>query len=98
MSNLHLVATGMAPSGTLGTLEAPAFARLLAHYKAAYDLILCTAPSAPHYTDAALLGSTADATCLVLQWGLSRLDTSLEAKDTLEAVQAHVAGAILINF
>lgn len=97
IENLHLLAAGTAPPSPLGTLEASAFAKLLGHYKAAYDLILCTAPSFPRYTAAAVLGSTADATCLVLTSGLSRLDISLEAKDTLEAVHAYVAGAILTN-
>lgn len=97
IENLHLLAAGTPLPDPLGTLEASAFAKLLGHYKAVYDLILCTAPSFPRYTAAAVLGSTADATCLVLASGLSRLDISLEAKDTLEAVQAHVAGAILIK-
>ncbi len=98
VKNLDVVAAGAATSSTPVSLETPAFDTLLAHYKAAYDLILCTAPALPEYTDAAVLGNKADATCLVLTCGVSRLDTILEAKQALEAVQARVTGAILTDW
>jgi len=98
VKNLDVVAAGTATSTTPVSLETPAFDTLLAHYKAAYDLILCTAPALPEYTDAAVLGNKADATCLVLTWRLSRLDTILEAKQALEAAQARVTGAILTDW
>jgi capsular exopolysaccharide synthesis family protein len=97
LNSLHVVAAGIVTSTTPISLDTPAFDVLLAHYKAAYDFILCTAPALPEYTDAAVLGHRADATCLVLTCGVSRLDTILEAKNALEAVQAKVAGAILTD-
>jgi hypothetical protein len=45
-----------------------------------------------------VLGSKADATCLVLTAGASRLEAFTEAKTTLQAVQANVVGAILTGF
>jgi len=44
-----------------------------------------------------VLGSKVDATCLVLTSGVSRMETMLEAKNVLEAVQANVIGAILMS-
>jgi hypothetical protein len=48
-------------------------------------------------SDAAVLGSKVDATCLVLTSGVTRMDAILEAKDVLEAVQANVIGAMLVS-
>jgi uncharacterized protein involved in exopolysaccharide biosynthesis/Mrp family chromosome partitioning ATPase len=97
IKHLHLVAAGTVTPGTSATLDSLAFDTLLAYYKTAYDLILCTAPALPGYSDAAVLGSKADATCLVLTCGVSHLDLILEAKNALEAVHANVTGAILTD-
>lgn len=93
--NIHVVAAGTPQATT--SLDVPAFDTLLAHYKAAYGLILCAAPPLSGSTDAAVLGNKADATCLVLTYGVSRLDTTLEVKSALEAVHANVSGAILTD-
>jgi capsular exopolysaccharide synthesis family protein len=97
VDNLHIVAAGTATPSTSAALESSAFDTLLASYKKDYDLILCAAPPVLGCTDAAVLGSKVDATCLVLTSGVSRLDTILEAKNVLEAVQANVIGAILMS-
>ena len=46
---------------------------------------------------AAVLSATLDATCLVLTYGVSRVDALLEAKVALEAVQGKVIGAVAIG-
>ena len=96
-ANRHLVAAGTVTPATYAALESPALDTLLTRSKETYDLILCAAPPALGVTDAAVLGSKADATCLVLTCGVSPLDTVLEAKSVLEAVQANMIGAILTN-
>jgi len=97
VDNLYVVAAGTVTSTTSAALESAAFDTLLASYKKDYNLVLCAAPPVLGYTDAAVLGSKVDATCLVLSSGTSRIDTILEAKSVLEAVQANVIGAILVN-
>jgi capsular exopolysaccharide synthesis family protein len=97
VDNLHIVTAGTATTTTSAALESSAFDTLFASYKKDYDLILCAAPPVLGCTDAAVLGSKVDATCLVLTSGVSRMATILEAKNVLEAVQANVIGAILMS-
>jgi capsular exopolysaccharide synthesis family protein len=97
VDNLHIVAAGTATPHISAALESSVFDTLLASYKKDYDLILCAAPPVLGCTDAAVLGSKVDATCLVLTSGVSRIETIIEAKNVLEAVQAHVIGAILMS-
>jgi len=97
VDNLHIVAAGTATPTASAALESSAFDTLLASYKKDYDLILCAAPPVLGCTDAAVLGSKVDATCLVLTSGVSRIEAILEAKNVLEDVQANVIGAILMS-
>jgi Mrp family chromosome partitioning ATPase len=97
VDDLHLVAAGTVTPTTSAALESSTFDTLLASYQKSYDLILCTAPPVLGCTDAAVLGSKVDATCLVLTSGVSRIETTLEAKNVLAAVQANVIGAMLIS-
>jgi capsular exopolysaccharide synthesis family protein len=97
VDNLHIVAAGTVTPTTSAALESAAFETLLAGYKKDYDIILCVAPPVLGCTDAAVLGSKVDVTCLVLTSGVSRMDTILEAKSVLEDVQANVIGAILMS-
>lgn len=89
------MAAGTATSTASLSLDTPALDLLLTQYRAAYDVILCTVLALPTYTDAAVLDHKVDATCLVLTCGVSHLDTILEAKNALEAIQASVTGIIL---
>jgi Mrp family chromosome partitioning ATPase len=97
VDNLHIVAAGTETPTASAALESLAFETPLARYKQDYDLILCAAPPVLGCTDAAVLGSKVDATCLVLTSGVSRMEAILEAKNVLEAVQANVIGAILMS-
>ena len=97
VDNLYIVAAGTVTPTTSAALESSAFDILLASYQKSYDLILCTAPPVLGCTDAAVLGSKVDVTCLVLTSGVSRIDTILEAKSVLEDVQANVIGVILMS-
>jgi tyrosine-protein kinase Etk/Wzc len=86
VDNLYIVAAGTVTPTTSAALESLAFETLLANYKKDYDLILCAAPPVLGCTDAAVLGSKVDATCLVLTSGVSHLETIVEAKNVLEDV------------
>lgn len=95
--HLDFVAAGSGALTGSAALASTALDTLLMQYKAHYDLILCTAAPVLELTDAVVLGSKVDATCLVLTAGTSSIDTVLEAKSTLEAVHANVIGAILLH-
>lgn len=93
--NLDFVAAGSNTPHTSAALASAAFDTLLTQYREHYDLILCTTAPVCAGTDAAVLGSKLDATCLLLTAGVSHFETVLEAKHALEAVQANIVGAIL---
>ena len=95
--NLHFVAAGTITATTLANLASADSDRLLMHYKENYDLILCAAPTSAGFHDAIVLGKKTDATCFVLLGGVSHLEAILTAKHALEAIQAHVAGAVLLD-
>ncbi len=97
VENLHLVPAGLITPQAPMALESPAFTVLLARFRTMYDFILCAAPPIGHYTDAAVLSATLDATCLILTYGVSRVDALLEAKVALEAVQGKIIGAVVIG-
>jgi Mrp family chromosome partitioning ATPase len=83
---------------TFSALESPRFETLLTKYKQTYDVILCAAPPVLDFTDAVILSSQVDATCLVLTCGVSRLDAAVEARSALATVKANIIGAILTDF
>jgi tyrosine-protein kinase Etk/Wzc len=97
VENLHFIPAGSITLQAPMTLESPALRVLLARFLTMYDFILCAAPPICRYTDAAVLSATLDATCLVLTYGVSRVDALLEAKVTLEAVQGKIIGAVVIG-
>jgi capsular exopolysaccharide synthesis family protein len=97
VENLHLVPAGSVTPQAPMALESPAFSVLLARFRTMYDLILCAAPPICRYTDAAVLSATLDATCLILTYGVSRVDALLEAKVALEAVQGNIIGAVVVG-
>lgn len=96
INNLSLMPAGTVLSTTLTSLESPALDFLVAQLREAYDLILFDAPPVHDSSDAAVLGSKVDATCLVLMCGVSRLEAARAARTALEAVQVNVLGAVLI--
>jgi uncharacterized protein involved in exopolysaccharide biosynthesis len=97
IDKLDLIPAGPVNSATLTPLGLPTLDSLLAHCKEAYNLILCVAPPASDLSDAIMLASKADACCLVLTYDVSCLDAVSEARTMLEAVHAHIIGAILVS-
>jgi uncharacterized protein involved in exopolysaccharide biosynthesis/Mrp family chromosome partitioning ATPase len=95
VANLHLLPTGTVSSVTFTAFEAPVFDLLLARFKEAYELILYLAPPVPGVTDAVVLGSKMDATCLVLSCGDSRFEVVKESKAVLDSVRANSVGVVL---
>ena len=96
-ANLHFIPAGILTSERQVSLESSAFDVLLGHFRSAYDLVLFVAPPVHSSTDAAVLSSKVDATCLVLTFGVSHIEAVIEAKAALEAVQGKVIGTVLMH-
>jgi capsular exopolysaccharide synthesis family protein len=97
VDNLHLLPAGTVASVSPTAFSSPAFDTLLTHCKTAYGLILFAVSPVLGLSDAAILSSKVDATCLVLTSGVAHLDATEEARAALEAVQANIIGAILVG-
>jgi tyrosine-protein kinase Etk/Wzc len=97
VNNLQLIPAGAVAQETFASFDSSAFDILLSRFKEDYDLLLMAAPPVLACSDAAVLGSRVDATCLVLTYGVSRIESIVEARSALEAVQGKVVGAILIS-
>ena len=95
VANLHFIPAGRLTAETHVSLESAAFDVVLARFRSAYDTVLFVAPPVHSSTDAAVLSSKVDVTCLVLTFGVSRIEAIIEAKAALEAVQGKVIGAVL---
>jgi capsular exopolysaccharide synthesis family protein len=93
--NLSLLPAGIIMPQKLVSLESSAFDALLACLRSTYDTVLFATSPVLSSTDAAVLSTKVDATCLVLTCGVSRLESVMEAKAVLEAVQGNVIGAVL---
>ncbi|GIX46558.1 MAG: hypothetical protein KatS3mg131_0769 [Candidatus Tectimicrobiota bacterium] len=95
VDNLFLLPAGTLTPAAAAALESAACDAVLAQARATYDLVLCAAPPVLTTSDAAVLGSKADAVCLLLVAGQTSLEAVNEARGALEAVQARVIGAVL---
>ncbi len=95
VDNLYLLPAGTKSTTTLSLFETSDFYALFARFKENYDLILCTAPPVSAFADAVLLSYRVDATCLVITRGVTHIESIKEAKESLEAIQINVVGAVL---
>jgi capsular exopolysaccharide synthesis family protein len=97
VENLHLLTAGTVSVSTRLALESLTFDHLLTHLREVYKWVLFAAPPVLSATDAAVLSTKVDATCLVLTCHVSRFETIAAAKTALEAVEGKVVGAILLD-
>jgi tyrosine-protein kinase Etk/Wzc len=96
VEQLHLLSAGTASTAVFPSCQSPTFDALLAHCRAAYDLLLFAVPPVLDASDAVMLSGKVDTTCLVVMGSITRLEVAEEAKAALEAVQARVVGAVLV--
>lgn len=95
VKNLCFVPVGRIIPKQLVSLESPAFDVVLAHFRSTYDTILFAAPPVLSSNDTVVLSAKVEVTCLVLTYGISRVEAVIEAKASLDAVQAKAVGVIL---
>lgn len=97
VQNLFLLPAGAVSAASFAILQSATWGALLAHFKETYEVIFCLAPPLVGAGDAAVFSRTAETTCLVLACGRSSLAAVREAKHALEALEAKLLGAILLD-
>jgi tyrosine-protein kinase Etk/Wzc len=97
VENLYLLPAGAGSADSSAWFESAAFATVLAQCQDAYERIFLTVAPLEAGADAMVLASRVETTCLLLTGGVSRLEAVVEAREALEAVQARVAGALLVD-
>ncbi|MHB1413425.1 MAG: CpsD/CapB family tyrosine-protein kinase [Thermoleophilia bacterium] len=97
MPGLTVIGSGPPPPNPSEFLGSNKFRAFLEHMEKSYDTVIVDAPPVGLVTDAAVLSAFVDGTVLVLdaQSGLRNL--ALQAKASLEKVNANLIGVILNN-
>lgn len=92
---LDLLPAGALPPNPSELLGSEAMHRLLDQLKAQYDVIIFDSPPTLAVTDASVLGASSDAVILVLRAGETEEVAAQRSLETLQRVQARVAGVVL---
>lgn len=93
--NLDLVTSGPVPPNPSELLSSTKMEKLLAGVQSSYDYILIDTPPVLVVTDAAVIGSKADGTVLVIGSGDVSPEDAQAAKSLLEKAHANIIGAVL---
>lgn len=93
--NLDLVTSGPVPPNPSELLSSTKMEKLLAGVQASYDYILIDTPPVLVVTDAAVIGSKADGTVLVVGSGDVSPDDAQAAKSLLEKAHTNILGVVL---
>lgn len=94
---LHLLLAGDAPRNPSELLGSERMREIMAVLKRDYEVILCDAPPANLVTDAAVLGSYADATLLITRSGHTSAQALSHAIAQLRQIDAPLAGIVLTD-
>ncbi len=93
--NLWLIPSGSVASDPYTLLNSDRLRSRLAELRREFDHILIDAPPVSLYTDAMVLGRVAGRVILVLESNSTRREVARKAKESLEAANVKVLGAIL---
>ncbi len=95
LSGMHFIHAGRPTTDAFGLFMSEAMARLLAHVRAEYDLVLLDAPPVQAMTEARMAAANADATLVCVRWRSTPRAVLRHALDLLEQANANVVGAVL---
>lgn len=95
VDRLHLLPSGTAPSLPAEVLGGERMRLMLAELAQQYDMVVLDTPPLLHASDAAVLAAMADGVLFVVRAGKTDRGMAQEAMHQLEAVGAHVIGAVL---
>jgi succinoglycan biosynthesis transport protein ExoP len=95
---LDVLSAGVFPPNPADLLGSPRMRALMEEMRTKYDAVVIDAPPVGLVTDAAVMGSAADATILVARAGITEKDALHSAATQLHHVRARVGGVILNDF
>ena len=94
---LKVLTSGPVPISPTQVLASRSMETLLNALVESADLVLIDAPPVVAVSDASVMATKVDGVLLVLKSGQTKRDYARQAKETLEKVNAHVIGAVLVN-
>jgi Mrp family chromosome partitioning ATPase len=92
-SNLWVLPSGSPESA--GAISSEGLRSRMADLRNEFDYVLIDAPPANLYADAISLGRLSDGIILVLQSNTTRREAALKAKESFEAANVRLLGAVL---
>jgi capsular exopolysaccharide synthesis family protein len=98
INNLRLLPSGPLPPNSADILGTPQMEARLTQLSRAADLVIFDSPPVLVVTDASILAKQIDSTLLVIEAGRTRRQVCQRSKETLEQIEAKIAGAILNRF
>jgi capsular exopolysaccharide synthesis family protein len=97
IEDLRLLPAGVLPPNPADLLSSRRMEAAIASLKSHADIVLFDAPPVLAVTDAALLASKLDGVLLVVSAGQTKREHAQRAKELLEKIHVHIAGAVLTN-
>jgi capsular exopolysaccharide synthesis family protein len=97
IEDLQLLPAGVLPPNPADLLSSRRMEAAIATLKSHADIVLFDAPPVLAVTDAALLASKLDGVLLVVSAGQTKREHAQRAKELLEKIHVHIAGAVLTN-
>ena len=94
MDNLYFISRGKAPPNPSELLMTARFTDLLERLQPLYDLIIVDTPPILAVTDAAVIGSHAGTSLLVVRFGFNQVREVMLAKQRFEQNGVEIKGAI----
>ena len=95
LENLDVLTCGPSVPNPAEVINSESFARLLAELSRQYDRVIVDSPPIVAVTDALILTGLCDVTVLVLRAEKSMRRVSIQARDSLAGVDAHVLGVVV---
>lgn len=95
IDNLMVLPSGPTPPNPSELLGSDRMATLLAALSKHYDRIVLDTPPVISVTDAQIISSRADATILVVPYGIAQKAAVLDAKVLLQKVNANIIGVVM---
>ncbi len=95
VENLEIITSGPKPPNPAELLGSQRMKEFLDKVREDYDMVIIDAPPILPVTDAAVLSQYVDGVVLVAGYGLTTFDAAVQAKASLQKVNARILGVVL---
>lgn len=95
VENLEIITSGPKPPNPAELLGSNKMKEFLDNVREGYDVVIIDAPPILPVTDAAVLSQYVDGVILVAGYGLTTFDAAIQAKASLQKVNARILGVVL---